>query len=73
MRRRRMEGLMEDKSKLFREKSVEAVSSPESLNDYLRVTSPGVWILLAGGSFCCWWGPAYGASSDIWIPRWMLL
>ena len=39
---------MEDKSKLFREKSVEAVSSPESLNDYLRVTSPGVWILLAG-------------------------
>ena len=38
---------MEDKSKLFREKSVDAVSSPESLNDYLRVTSPGVWIVLS--------------------------
>ena len=29
------------KVKLFREKSLEAVESPESLNDYLRVTSPG--------------------------------
>ena len=33
--------------KLFREKSLEAVESPESLNDYLRVTSPGVWLILA--------------------------
>lgn len=35
------------KVKLFREKSLQAVESPESLNDYLRVTSPGVWIILA--------------------------
>ena len=35
------------KTKLFREKSVEAVESPESLNDYLKVTSPGVWLVLA--------------------------
>ncbi len=35
------------KTKLFREKSLEAVESPESLNDYLRVTSPGVWLILA--------------------------
>ena len=35
------------KVKLFREKSLEAVESPESLNDYLRVTSPGVWIVMA--------------------------
>ncbi len=35
------------KTKLFREKSLEAVESPESLNDYLRVTSPGVWLVLA--------------------------
>ena len=33
--------------KLFREKSLEAVESPEALNDYLRVTSPGVWLVLA--------------------------
>ena len=35
------------KVKLFREKSLEAIESPESLNDYLRVTSPGVWLALA--------------------------
>ena len=35
------------KVKLFREKSLEAVESPESLNDYLRVTSPGIWLVLA--------------------------
>ena len=38
----------EDKKvKLFREKSLEAIESPESLNDYLRVTSPGVWLVMA--------------------------
>ena len=42
-----MEGSAEKKQfKLFREKSIEAVESPESLNDYLRVTSPGVWLVL---------------------------
>ena len=35
------------KTKLFREKSLEAVESPESLNDYLRVTSPRIWIVMA--------------------------
>ena len=39
---------MDSKTKLFREKSVEAIESPESLNDYLRVTSPGIWLILAG-------------------------
>ena len=40
---------MEDnkQTKLFREKSLEAVESPEALNDYLRVTSPGVWLVLS--------------------------
>ena len=37
----------EKKTNLFREKSLEAIQSPESLNDYLRVTSPGVWLVLA--------------------------
>lgn len=31
---------------IFREKSIERVSSPEALNDYIRVTSPSVWIVL---------------------------
>ena len=36
-----------DKTKLFREKNLERLESPEKLNDYLRVTSPGVWMILS--------------------------
>lgn len=36
---------MENK-KVFREKTLERISSPEHLNDYMRVTSPGVWLML---------------------------
>lgn len=32
---------------VFRKKSLERISSPEQLNDYIRVSSPGIWILLA--------------------------
>lgn len=32
---------------LFRRKSLDKVSSPEQMNDYIRVTSPGVWLVLA--------------------------
>ena len=32
---------------LFRKKSVERVSSPEQLNEYIRVANPGVWMVLA--------------------------
>lgn len=35
------------KSQLFREKSLERVSSPEQLNDYIRVANPSVWLALA--------------------------
>lgn len=34
-------------NQLFRKKSIEKVSSPEQLNDYIRVSNPGVWIALA--------------------------
>lgn len=46
--------------KLFRQKSINRVSSPEQLNDYIKVSSPGIWgvliavvILLLG---VCVWG-----------------
>lgn len=32
---------------IFREKSLEAIESPDRIDDYLRVTSPGVWLTLA--------------------------
>ena len=31
---------------IFRKKSLERMSSPEQLNDYIKVTNPSVWILL---------------------------
>lgn len=34
-------------SELFRKKSMERVNSPEQLNDYIRVSNPGVWMVLA--------------------------
>ena len=36
------------KEELFRKKSLDKVKSPESLDDYIRVSNPGVWLLLAG-------------------------
>ena len=35
------------KENIFREKSIERLESPEKLNDYLRVTSAGVWLVLS--------------------------
>lgn len=32
---------------IFRKKSLDKIKSPENLNDYLRVSNPGVWLLLA--------------------------
>ncbi len=40
---------MEEKKKanIFRAETLKRISSPEQLTDYLRVTSPGIWIVLA--------------------------
>ena len=32
---------------LFRQKSLDRISSPEQLNEYIRVSTPSVWLLLA--------------------------
>ena len=34
-------------NKLFRQKSMDRISSPEELHDYMRVTSPRLWMILA--------------------------
>ena len=45
---------------IFRKKSLEKISSPESLNEYIRVSNPGVWLLLAAMILllvgACVWG-----------------
>ena len=32
---------------VFRQKSMERITSPEQMNDYIRVSNPSVWMLLA--------------------------
>ena len=32
---------------IFRKKSLDRISSPEQLNDYIRVANPGIWMILA--------------------------
>ena len=36
-----------EQASVYRKASVERISSPEHLNEYLRVTNPAVWIVLA--------------------------
>ena len=33
-------------SELYREKSLNRMNQPEDLNDYIRVTTPSVWVVL---------------------------
>ena len=33
-------------SNLFRDKSMKRISSPDQMDDYIRVTTPSVWIAL---------------------------
>lgn len=55
-------------NRLFRQKAIDRLSSPEELNDYLRVTTPAVWallfsvILLLAGTLV-WGSMTYVASS----------
>ena len=48
------------RSELFRKKSMERLSSPEQLNDYIRVVSPADWMVLAAVALLlvgvCVWG-----------------
>ena len=37
-----------EESSLYRKESMRRIQSPEELNDYLRITSPAVWVVLAG-------------------------
>ncbi len=39
--------MAEQKSNIFRQRSLDRISSPEQLTDYLKVTNPGIWVMLA--------------------------
>ncbi len=39
----------QNQNQIFRQKSLDQISSPEQLHDYLHVTNPTVWLALAAG------------------------
>lgn len=39
------------KESIFRKKSIERISSPEEIDEYIKVTSPSMWLILAA-IFC---------------------
>jgi hypothetical protein len=48
-----------EQKQIFRKSAIDSVSSPEQLTDYIRVTTPGVWVILAAsiillGSLFAW-------------------
>lgn len=57
---------------LFRKSSIERVSSPEQLNDYIRVTNPGVWLVLAAVIVllfgACAWGVFGRLETKLCVP-----
>ena len=48
------------KQDLFRKKTIDQLSSPDQLSDYIRVSSPAMWMVLGGIVFlllgACVWG-----------------
>ncbi len=36
----------QNESKVFRQQTINRITAPEQLTDYLKVTSPGVWLVL---------------------------
>lgn len=57
---------------LFRKSSMDRISSPEQLNDYIRVTNPGVWLVLAAVIVllmgACVWGIFGRLETKITVP-----
>ena len=39
--------MAEQKNKIFNQHALDKINSPEQLNDYLKVTNPGIWVILA--------------------------
>ena len=61
--------MADEKNQLFRKKSLESIESPEVLDQYLRVTSPGVWMYMAAVIILligvCVWGIFGHINSEV--------
>ena len=39
--------MSEKKESIFRKKALDEIRSPEQINEYIKVTNPGIWVILA--------------------------
>ncbi len=54
-----------EQSTLYRKESMERIQSPEQLNDYMRVTNPTVWVVLAAVILLLAGMLVWGATANI--------
>ena len=57
-------------SNLFRKKSLERISSPEQLNEYVRVSTPSVWLVLKLSMAAAIWTSSSAPTEPIPTPSW---
>ena len=61
-------------SQLFSKKSLDKVSSPEQLNDYIRVANPSLWLVLGAVIVLligvCVWGVLGRMDTIVLHVRW---
>ena len=52
-------------NQIFRKKNIERVSSPDQLNDYVRVSNPGVWMVLTAVIVLLFGRCAWGVGGNL--------
>lgn len=57
--------MAENTETVFRKKTLDRISSPEQITDYLRVTNPGIWVVLVAVILLL-----AGGQPGLWLERW---
>lgn len=57
------------RNSIFREKSLERINSPDQINDYIKVLSPSMWLILFGILFILLAGILWGVAGRVEVNR----
>ena len=57
------------RNSIFREKSLERINSPDQINDYIKVLSPSMWLILFGILFILLAGILWGVAGRAEVNR----
>ena len=53
------------KQDIFRKKSLERIQSPEQIDDYVRVVTPGLWLIIAAITLLLIAGITWGIATRL--------